>query len=283
MPTAAHACRQVHRLLTRIELFDLVDAEVQRLVSQIADRTRHPLDGMPFQEQLTRYGAETETVARLLATGVFHGEEAQASLWLRSLQRVISARRPITGSFNAESEAMRHYPAFLCLWAMGVSAILAEREDLLARFLVEPTWTPIFGDRQPQSAVRCLNPTRVVVADDAAPGGQRWLYPQSRHVRAACRDALRNIEPDDDAYQAACDRLEYLAALVAMGDTDESGRFPWPGEFILRFQALDALIEKALAPGWPLLEGGAFDGDLDRAKAARILLRQWIAQYGRTW
>jgi hypothetical protein len=29
----------------RIQLFDLVDGEVQRLVSRIADRTRHPISG----------------------------------------------------------------------------------------------------------------------------------------------------------------------------------------------------------------------------------------------
>ena len=266
----------------RIELFDLLDNETQGLVSQIGDRTRHPLGGMPFEEQLARYEADTGTLARMLATGIFHGERTQAALWIRCLQRAISARRPFAGGFNEQSEAMRHYPALLCLWAMGISAVLGEREDLLARFLVEPTWTPIFGDRTPQSAVRCLNPIRIVTADDSAPNGQRWLYPQSRHVRAASREALRSIESDDDVYQAACDRLEYLASLVAMSGADERGRLPWAGEFILRKQTIDSLIERELEPGWAFLEG-AFDGDLDRAKAARNSLDQWTNQYGRRW
>ena len=131
----------------RIEVSDLVDGETQRLAARIADTARHPLGGMPFADQRTAYEEETAVSACLLATGVFHGDEMHAPLWIRSLQRLISARRPITGSFNAQTEAMRHYPALLCLWVMGIGAILADRENLLARFLIEPTWTPIFGNR----------------------------------------------------------------------------------------------------------------------------------------
>jgi hypothetical protein len=87
---------------------------------------------------------------------------------------------------------------------------------------------------------------------------------------------LRELEPDDEAYEAACDRLEYLASLVAMDDTD-FGRLPWKGEFLLeKHRNVIAQVEKELAPGWPLLEGGAFGGDLDRAKAAREALHAWI-------
>lgn len=132
----------------RIELFDLVDGEVQRLASAIADRARHPIGGggVPLDEQQAAYEAETGTLARLLATGVFYGEKQQATLWVRSLQRVMSVRRgTIAGAYSPEAEAMRHYPALLCLWAMGVSAILAGHEQYLGRLLVEPTWTPLIG------------------------------------------------------------------------------------------------------------------------------------------
>lgn len=71
----------------------------------------------------------------------------------------MSARRTFAGGFNSQSEAMRHYPALLCLWVMGASAILAEQENLLARLLLEPTWIPTTGATKPQPAVRCLNPS----------------------------------------------------------------------------------------------------------------------------
>jgi SIR2-like domain len=288
--TVEIAVQQLKRALPdprrRIELSDLVDSEVQRLVSRIKDRTHHSLAGMALIEQREAYEAESGATARLLATGVFHGEERHAPLWVRSLQRLMSARDRFTGSFNEASEAMRHYPALLCLWAMGVGAILADHEKLLARLLLEPTWKPTYGDETLRPAVRCLNPARIVSADDdRAPNGAAWVYPQSHHLRAASREALRELEPDDEAYAAACDRLEYLASLVTMGDADNYGRLPWAGEFILgsHLNVVATQVEKELAPGWPLLEGGAFGGDLDQAKAAREALHAWIAQYGRSF
>ena len=181
--TADIAVQRLKRALPdprrRIELFDLVDGEVQRLA---ADVTRHPLGGVAFTDQLAAYEQESATSARLLATGVFHGREEHAFLWLRSLRHLMSARRPFTGSFNSESEAMRHYPALLCLWAMGVSAILAEHEDLVARLLLEPTWMPVFGQRTPRPAVRCLNPIRIIPASRPASGiGWISISPEPSH------------------------------------------------------------------------------------------------------
>jgi hypothetical protein len=281
--TAEIAVQRLKRALPdptrRIELYDLVDHEIQLLASRTADTTRHPLGGIPFSDQLAAYEEESATSARLLATGVFHGTESHTSLWLRSLRRLMSARRQITGSFNGETEAMRHYPALLCLWAMGLSAILAGRESILGRLLLEPTWMPIFGAQEPQPPVRCLNPNRIVAADPAALGGQRWIYPQSRHIRVASRNALKQLEPDDDTYKEACDRLEYLASLIAMADEDApTTHFPWAGEFIFRNNYLNQ--DPKLGD---LLAGGAFGGDPERAKAAHDELATWIAQRGQRW
>jgi hypothetical protein len=269
--TAEIAVQRLKRALPdpvrRIELSDLVDGEIQRLASRITDTTRHPLSGIPYDVQRTAYEEETATSARLLATGVFHGDDSHAFLWLRSLRRLMSARRPFTGTFDGTSEAMRHYPALLCLWAMGLSAILAERESLLARLLLEPTWTPVFGTRDPQPAVQCLNLNRIVAADPAAPGGQRWIYPASHHMRAVGRDMLRQLEPDDDAYKAACNRLEYFASLIAMAHKDPSARYPWAGEFILEGNQFSQDPELG-----GLLAGGAFNQDPELSGIPEVLL-----------
>ena len=261
----------------RIELSNLVDREIQHLAVRIADTTRHPLGGVPFADQLAAYEEETATSACLLATGVFHGDETHIPLWMRSLRRLISARGPITGgSFNGATEAMRHYPALLCLWAMGLSAILAERENLLARFLLEATWTPIFGEPKPQPAAHCLNPNRIIAAPIAAPDGKHWLYPQSHHIRGASREALGQIEPDDDIYKSTCDRLEYLASLVAM-DIDRPNGPPWAGEFIPR----SGYFNQDHPELSNFTSGGAFGGDSRRARAAREALNTWIIQHPR--
>jgi hypothetical protein len=266
----------LHNPMLRVELSDLVNQETQRLAARITDTTRHPLGGVPFAAQFAAYEEESEVTASLLAAGVFYGDETHAPLWIRSLRRLMSARRPFTdGSFNDRAEAMRHYPALLCLWVMGVSAILADHEGFLVRLFLEPTWKPIFGDPTPQSAVRCLNPNRIVAASDAAGDGRRWLYPQSHHMRVASRNFLRQLEPDDDAYQEACDRLEYVASLVIM-DTDAPHGVPWAGEFITRESSLSQDPELG-----KLLESGAFGQDLARVQAARRALTAWLQQHPR--
>ncbi len=279
--TANIAVQRLKRALPdparRIELSDLVSRQIQRLVSQITDLTRHPLGSVPSADQLKAYEEESAISARLLAIGVFHDNDTYTSLWMRSLQRLMSARGSFSGSHNAETEAMRHYPALLCLWAMGVGAIAAGREDVLAGLLIGPTWTPIFGQPIPQPAVHCLNPNLIVAADDQAPGGARWLYPQSHHIRAVSRDSLSEIEPGDDEYKAACDRLEYLASLVAM-DTDAPSGFPWAGEFISPGGFMDEGGDAKLGG---LLQGGAFGRDPQRARAAQEALNTWITLHPR--
>lgn len=158
---------------------------------------------------------------------------------------------------------------------MGLSAILADRENLLAHFLLEPAWTPIFSQPTPQPAVHCLNPNWIVAADDQAPDGRHWLYPPSHHVRAVSRATFDQIEPDDDTYKEACDRLEYLASLIAM-DTDRPNGRPWAGEFITRHLYN---VQNPNVQG--LLEGGAFGRDPERARAAQEALTTWITQNAR--
>jgi len=128
------------------------------------------------------------------------------------------------------------------------------------------------GGSERQPAVHCLNPNRIVAADDAAPGGRRWLYPQSHHTRAASRGILGQIEPDDDAYQIACDKLEYLASGLTMDKERPSG-WPWAGEFLSRgyfngtstLEGLESL--RTLGAGSP--------------QVALEALRAWIAQHPR--
>lgn len=54
-----------------------------------------------------------------------------------------------------------------------------------------------------------------------------------------------------DAYEAACDRLEYLASLVSM-EWPDFQRQPWSGEFLLEeHRNVAARVAQELAPGRP--------------------------------
>jgi len=81
-------------VLAHFIVLDDVDGQVQQLVSRINDRTRHHLvevtNGASYDvaRQRDAHEAESRTLARLLAVGAFHGEDAQDYLWLRSQPQV---------------------------------------------------------------------------------------------------------------------------------------------------------------------------------------------------
>ncbi|MGW0799448.1 hypothetical protein [Streptomyces sp. NPDC002692] len=97
------------------------------------------------------------------------------------------------------------------------------------------------------------------------------------------REPLHVIELDDTAYQTACTRFEFLTSLIAMDNDAQNRGLPWIGEFVNDAHweyntSVANTIKEELAASWPLLQAGAFGGDLERAKTAYERLTQWRAQ-----
>ena len=65
-----------------------------------------------------------------------------------------------------------------------------------------------------------------------------------------------------------------------MSDPDETGRYPWVGEFLLEDSYLTENETHNLGA---LVEGGAFGGDPEQAKAAHADLITWHRQPGPPW
>ncbi|MEV4451936.1 SIR2 family protein [Streptomyces mirabilis] len=268
----------------RIEVFDLVDHAVTQIVSN-STFERRPLGGVDYRDRLGEYRSDSDILLHLLATGAFHDDGTHDGVWLRARDRLARIRNSFSGSFNDALESLRHYPALLTTWAMGVSFVLARREENIARLLTQPTWIPVFGDREPEKPAVYLNPGRVLNHDllneiFKADKGTAYKYPQSRLLRQDAREALRPVEPDDAAYEFACNRFEFLASMMALDLGTGFRAYPWAGEFLLESSwgytnGLATAIEQELTPAWPLLQGGAFEGDLQRAKDAYKALVEW--------
>ncbi|MDX3078649.1 hypothetical protein PV364_41065, partial [Streptomyces sp. MI02-7b] len=152
--------------------------------------------------------------------------------------------------------------------------------------------TPLFGNGQRQTPDVYLNPYRVVDGNginkiDTPPSGGRWHYPQSHFIRQVLRDPFRLVEPDDHAYGNAFNRFEFLTSLIAMDQEDDFLANPWPGEFLLdpnwgyADNSLAADAEREMTPAWPLLQSGAFGGDLERGKKALQALIEYRAKHPR--
>ncbi|MFD0261084.1 SIR2 family protein [Kitasatospora indigofera] len=270
--------------LRRIDLFDLVQQHTLQVVDAVA---KYPVfgDNDAFAQAVEGYQADTDTLLHLLATGVFHDDGTYNDLWLRTVGRLASTRNTILGSFQDHMEKLRHYPALLATWSMGIAAVLAHREEFIVDLLTKPLWTPPLGSRKREEPSWYLNPWNVLYGDSIhivshSETGGRLKYPYSRLINAAVREPLRAVEPDDRAFEAASARFQFLTSLIGMDASDwRSG--PWVGEFLLDSwwgydnNGLAAEIQQEITTDWPLLRAGAFAGDINRANAAFTALTQW--------
>jgi hypothetical protein len=184
-------------------------------------------------------------------------------------------------------EKLRHLPALLATWTIGVAAILNRREELLATVLYHPEWALPNSGHARLGPAWYLNPNRILIADgmhDMHPSGNggRFLYPQSNWLKATLREPFRLVEPSDIAYSEACARFEFLVSMVAMDTDSDFLAYPWAGEFFLSSawghdnNGLANVITEELAETWPLLRAGAFGGQLPRAQKALAALTELL-------
>jgi SIR2-like domain len=284
----------------RIEIYDALDRTASKVLESAMDTDMHPVwinratddeFAIAFARSLRGFRAEADTMLHLLATGAFHDDGAFDSIWVRPVARLSQTRKIPPGQSHDAVEKLRHYPALLAAFTVGVAAVLAGREELLGRLLLTPLFPHPFNNKPLQPGAVFLNPVLVLEASalmhPAAQLGGRSQYPQSRQVRADVREPLRGIEPDDDTYQEACSRFEVLASMLSTDAWAQTGappqaRLPWVGEYLHDRgwgtpRGLAARIGQEISADWPLLQAGAFGGDKERARAALDTVSQWTS------
>ncbi|MGW7723867.1 SIR2 family protein [Streptomyces canus] len=281
--------------LRRIELFDLVDQAVSQIVGRCTPEHR-PVHATSdtwadtFGANVHGYRADSDTLLHLLANGVFHDDGTHDNLWRRALDRLLRLRDTSPSTFNEQLEKLRHLPAPLATWTIGVAAVLDRREELLATILYHPEWALPNSGHARLGPAWCLNPNRVLIADGMhdmhrSANRGRLLYPQSNWLKATLREPFRLVEPSDTAYSEACTRFEFLVSMVAMDTDNEFFAYPWSGEFFLAWgydgNGLATAIEEELTDTWPLLRAGAFGGQLSHAQKALTALTKWRSEHAR--
>jgi SIR2-like domain len=283
----------------RIEVSELVDQTTSRVLDLAKDPEHHPVTiaeatnitlARAGAASIIDYRAEADTLLHLLATGAFHDDGTFENVWLRPTTRLVKTRAKAPNFCHPVLEKLHHYPALLATWTVGVAAVLAHREKLIAPLLSTPNFKDPLQHQLPvMPAAATLNPAIVLDAEQLhlAPNelGALGTYPQSRLVRRDAREPLRGVEPDDDAYVEACNRFEFLASMIsndswAQVGVHELSRYPWVGEYVLDHSwngddSLAERIKQEISPNWPLLRAGAFGGDEGRAHAALDAVVGW--------
>ncbi|MDX3821949.1 hypothetical protein [Streptomyces sp. AK08-01A] len=172
----------------RIELFDLVDQEATRIVNR-AMAERRPIHASSEQEaadvfsnSLRGYRADSDVLLHLLANGVFHDDGTHDELWHRAVTRLVRVRDTTPGSYLEVLEALRHLPALLATWTIGVASILRGHEELLAKALTQPLWTYPHSGHPHRGPAWFLNPHRILHDGGLhtmhrAENGNKFIYP----------------------------------------------------------------------------------------------------------
>ncbi|MFD3948010.1 SIR2 family protein [Streptomyces sp. NPDC058579] len=285
--------------LRRIELFDLVDQAVSQIVGRSTPEYKPVLAPSAtwadaFGSNVRGYQADSDTLLHLLANGVFHDDGTKDHVWCRAVERLVRLRDTTPGTYNELLERLRHLPALLATWTIGVAAVLSHREELLASALSRPEWAVPHSGHTRQGPAWYLNPVKILNTEGLhdmhrADNNGKLIYPQSNWIRKTLREPFRLVEPGDSAYHEAFARFEFLASMIAMDTDSEFLAYPWPGEFFLdstwgyNGEGLAATISSELTDTWPLLAAGAFGGELTRAQQALTKLTEWRGRNGKNW
>jgi len=229
----------------RIDLADLIEQAVEPVHDEAAAQPvkGNGFDPQQYQQILADRRANALPLLGLLIEGVWHDRDRDHTrLWTGALHRLLQARTAAEGAYQQIYDTARHYPALLALRACGITALLADRDDVLLALLTQPTYRNRLLNNNRVPAVHALHDLAVLRPEgvDLLPRweGNKWLYPTSHLLRADLREPLRTRLPDDDDYKQQHDRFEYRTSLLTwlIKKTVISGYRLMSGEFLAEWQ-----------------------------------------------
>ena len=224
----------------RIDLEDVLMDEVRRVEERFADTTRYPLDGVEglsndafwelYDECVTRYIEDTDTLLHLLAALAYYGEVDHGRIITVALQRLLSKQNQAPQRYNARLVHLRQFPVLLGAFTVLSVEALVGKDVFAAPTLCGPSARmPNINESRPLFEV--ADPWRVF-QEGAANALPRWqstkfLFPESHLIRIALADVLATYESDPDRRSEALSEAECVFGIVELS----SGGFsPFVGE-----------------------------------------------------
>jgi hypothetical protein len=212
----------------------------------------HELPGA-VQQRLMDYEQDMNHLLKLTGTALYFGHDDHDRLWLRALDRVLN--QPATGSHDPWLAA-ESYPALLLTYVIGITALAADRDDILHTQFTRTT-------RSGESALQALSLRRVVdpyLANNFPEWqGLHQRHAMSTHIRQALEPVMESaMEPFE--YTRYFEEFEYVRSLLELHE----GPFTSLGEFAPALSSgksnvIDRMVSR-LGPSSTLLRAGAFGG-----------------------
>ena len=262
--------------------------QVKRLVLDEATRFCERVNALPVlaktdplsPEELAAFMRECESLAgellALFALGCSEGHAQYSKVWSDALSHLADGVAP-----NRLVDNVRLYPALLFLYAGGVAAVAGDNYENLAALLRQTKIRDFRYGGKAEAPTHALVPYRVIDERMAhrLPEDGQWHIPLSHHLFFALRDPLRSVILNDDAYEEAFLRFEYLFALAYAAEHKREwgsavvpvGSYVWERFIRKAFASHSPYIHREtseeverMGGEWPPLRAGVYDGPLDK-------------------
>jgi hypothetical protein len=264
----------------KIKLDDLVSSTLRSTLNDLGTNN-FPTSPSPgdaedqFTQRVHRYDEvmlDLQTVVVLLA---YWGEPAHASSLGKVLSRLSEAERPLAGSTLWLSLAA--YPVIALMYAGGISALAADRYDMLRACLL----TPVRWERsQREASAPIIVPIvsevmSIFNAFKALPEMRNKYVPRSEHQIQALQPVIEDQLFLGQTYEELFDQFEVMLALVH-GDVNGGTISPFwgpPGRFAYKERSpisgqkpFTAFVSSVKDQGqaWPGFKAGFFGGSISR-------------------
>ena len=236
--------RYLSRPEHRIQLSDLIDTTVEQVVRDTAGEGFEVGVGAPQPDKTTitarlrRYESACSTLVSMGAVGGYWSDEDNSAVWERAIERLSTMTSVPWARYYEVWRDLRAYPGILMLYALGISAVEAERLEFVNRIFRKTVTDASSGVAMPSTALSILLTCRNTEGymrrgQSLLEGKENRHLPINDWLHDALRAPLRQFIPDDIKYSLVFDKFEILAAL-GFGSM-QYHRFPL-GAFIWRSQ-----------------------------------------------
>ena len=222
----------------QIRLADLIDEIVESVIEKTSDAdidtTPQKLTTETVTACVRTYETACSTLMAMATVGGRWAEEAHSDIWQQALQRLSMV--PLPGGKVVWLE-MRHYPATLLLYALGLGAVSAGRLDFLGRLFSSEVRRQ---DNESNRATQYLAPDLYFDGNtskvELLEGMSGHYFPLNDWVHMTLRHYTKGVIPDDGQYTLIFDKLEILISLNAYVHSapKETWLRPW-GPFMYRY------------------------------------------------
>lgn len=278
----------------RIQLGDLVDAEVDRVIDATSGQA-FAVQGGPAPTsasataRVRAYEAACSTLLAMAPIGGFWAEQEHYFLWQRALEKLSSSG---TGSgFNLWLD-LRRYPGTLLLYALGLGAIEAGRLQFIGHLFAT---TVHRENREDVPAVQLLPPFCLFEQ-----GGQTARFldgmdkrhaPLNDWLHEALRKPVERVISNKDRYTLAFDKLEVMMALGYAHHAKRTKDWYWvpPGAFGYRSENRERVlleIEQSLSGKGrdsPFVTSGIFGDSVEACTDALTAFREFTGKIRGNW